>query len=109
MDFTYSEKVQTLQQRLSDFMDAWVYPAERPYRDHINAAENPWTTPPILEDLKQKAQAEGLWNLFYPKAHSDGDALTNLEYAPLAEIMGRIPGPPRCSIATHRTPAIWKP
>ncbi len=91
MDFTYSEKVQTLQQRLSDFMDAWVYPAERPYRDHINAAENPWKTPPILEDLKQKAQAEGLWNLFYPKAHSDGDALTNLEYAPLAEIMGRVP------------------
>ena len=54
------------------------------------SAENPWTTPPILEGLKQKAQAEGLWNLFYPKAHADGDALTNLEYAPLAEIMGRV-------------------
>ena len=90
MDFTYSEKVQTLQKRLGDFMDAWVYPAEKGYREYITTTENPWTTPPILEDLKQKARAEGLWNLFYPKAHADGDALTNLEYAPLAEIMGRV-------------------
>ena len=90
MDFTYSEKVQALQKQLNDFMQTHVYPVEQTYRDALAGAENPWTTPPILEDLKQKAQAEGLWNLFYPKAHSDGDALTNLEYAPLAEIMGRV-------------------
>ena len=71
-------------------MQAHVYPVEETYRDALAVAENPWTTPPILEDLKQKAQEQGLWNLFYPKAHSDGDALTNLEYAPLAEIMGRV-------------------
>ena len=90
MDFTYSEKVQALQERLNGFMEAHVYPVEETYRDALAVAENPWTTPPILEDLKQKAQEQGLWNLFYPKAHSDGDALTNLEYAPLAEIMGRV-------------------
>ena len=90
MDFTYSEKVQALQKRLNEFMQAHVYPVEQDYRNALAGAANPWTTPPILEDLKQKARAEGLWNLFYPKAHSDGDALTNLEYAPLAEIMGRV-------------------
>ena len=90
MDFTYSEKVQALQKRLNGFMQAHVYPVEQDYREALANADNPWTTPPILEDLKQKARAEGLWNLFYPKAHSDGDALTNLEYAPLAEIMGRV-------------------
>ena len=90
MDFTYSEKVQALQKRLDNFMQAHVYPVEETYRDALAAAENPWTTPPILEGLKKKARSQGLWNLFYPKAHSDGDALTNLEYAPLAEIMGRV-------------------
>ena len=90
MDFTYSEKVQALQERLNEFMQTHVYPVEEAYRDALAGAGNPWTTPPILKDLKQKARAQGLWNLFYPKAHSDGDALTNLEYAPLAEIMGRV-------------------
>ena len=90
MDFTCSAKVQALQQRLKDFMDAWIYPAEKTYRDYMAAAQNPWTTPPVLEGLKQKAREDGLWNLFYPKSPADGDALTNLEYAPLAEIMGRV-------------------
>ncbi|MXW48785.1 MAG: acyl-CoA dehydrogenase [Gammaproteobacteria bacterium] len=79
-----------MQIRLNDFMQAHVYPVEQAYREALAGADNPWTTPPILEDLKQKAREQGLWNLFYPKAHSDGDALTNLEYAPLAEIMGRV-------------------
>ena len=90
MDFNYSEKVRALQKRLDDFMDNRVYPAEQDYRAYLASAANPWTTPPVMEDLKQQARAEGLWNLFYPRAHSDGDALTNLEYAPLAEIMGRV-------------------
>ena len=90
MDFSYSEKVRTLQKRLNEFMENWIYPAEKAYREYITTTENPWTTPPVVEDLKQEARALGLWNLFYPKAHADGDALTNLEYAPLAEIMGRV-------------------
>ena len=90
MDFTYSEKVQALQERLNGFMQTHVYPVEQDYRDALARTDNPWTTPAILEDMKQKAQAEGLWNLFYPRAHSEGDALSNLEYAPLAEIMGRV-------------------
>ena len=90
MDFEYSEKVQTLQKRLTDFMEAHVYPAEAVYREHMKTTENPWASPPVMEDLKKKAKSEGLWNLFYPKAHAEGEALTNLEYAPLAEIMGRI-------------------
>ena len=71
-------------------MDAHIYPAEDEYREYVTTTENPWVTPPLMEDLKQKAMAAGLWNLFLPKAHSDGEALTNLEYAPLAEIMGRV-------------------
>lgn len=71
-------------------MDEHIYPNEEAYREYIRNTENPWVTPPIIEDLKVKAQAEGLWNLFLPKAHAKGEALTNLEYAPLAEIMGRV-------------------
>ena len=82
MDFAYSEKVQTLQKRLNEFMDTWVYPAGKTYREYMATTENPWTTPPVVEDLKQKARSDGLWNLFYPSAHSDEEALSNLEYAP---------------------------
>jgi len=90
VDFEYSEKVQGLQLRLNDFMDTHIYPAEEEYRKYLTTTENLWVTPPLMEELKQKAQAAGLWNLFLPKAHSDGESLTNLEYAPLAEIMGRV-------------------
>ena len=90
MDFTCSEKVQGLQKRLNDFMESRIYPADRCYREYMSTTDNPWTTPPVVEDLKQKARAQGLWNLFHPRSHADGDALTNLEYAPLAEIMGRV-------------------
>lgn len=90
MDFEYSEKVQDLQKRLGDFMDEHIYPKEEAYREYMTTTKNPWVTPPIIEELKIKAQAEELWNLFLPKAHSEGEALMNLEYAPLAEIMGRV-------------------
>ncbi len=88
MDFEYSEKVRTLQDRLHRFMDEHVYPNEAVHDAQLEAAPSRWHQAPILEELKLKAQAEGLWNLFMP-AHIDPAGLSNLEYAPLCEIMGR--------------------
>lgn len=88
MDFQYSDKVAGLRQKLSDFMEAHVYPAEQAYFDHIAPEATRWTIPPIMEELKTKAKAEGLWNLFLPDSDL-GAGLSNLEYAPLSEIMGR--------------------
>lgn len=89
MDFAYTEKVNALRGRISDFMDRYIFPNERTYRDQIIASGNPHHDPEILDELKAKARAEGLWNLFLPD-HEFGAGLTNLEYAPLAEIMGRV-------------------
>jgi len=91
MDFTYSDKVKALQARLSRFMDAHVYPNEYRHHEEIEANTKKgarWTPLTLIEELKTKARAEGLWNLWRPKAH--GGELTNLEYAPLCEIMGRV-------------------
>ena len=88
MDFQFSDKVGVLQDRLSSFMDAHVYPLEPEYSDHIEKAGG-WSTPPVMDELKARARTEGLWNLFLPdEEHCAG--LNNLEYAPLAEIMGRV-------------------
>jgi acyl-CoA dehydrogenase len=91
MDFSHSDKVRELQERIQAFMDAYIYPAEKPYHDELERnrrAGNPWQVTQVVEDLKHRAKAEGLWNFFLP--HSDrGAGLTNLEYAPLCEIMGR--------------------
>jgi acyl-CoA dehydrogenase len=88
MDFAYSAKVRELQDRVGRFMDEHVYPNERRYDDDI-APEAHWQPRPIVEELKPKARAAGLWNLFLPESE-DGAGLTNLEYAPLCEIMGRV-------------------
>ncbi|MEM5505633.1 acyl-CoA dehydrogenase family protein [Shewanella frigidimarina] len=89
MNFEYSEKVQALIKRVSDFMDLNVFPVEEEM--HRQVELDPWSTPPLMEELKAKAQAEGLWNLFLPVAYGKYSAgLTNLEYAPLAEIMGKV-------------------
>jgi acyl-CoA dehydrogenase len=91
MDFSHSEKVRELQERITQFMDKHVYPAEPLYHEELEKnrrAGNPWQVTRTVEDLKKKAKAENLWNLFLP--HSEhGAGLTNLEYAPLCEIMGR--------------------
>jgi len=89
MDFAYSEKVNELRDRLSDFMDRYIYPNEPTYRDQIAASGNPHYHAEIVDELKVKAKAEGLWNLFLPDKEY-GAGLSNLEYAPLAEIMGRV-------------------
>jgi acyl-CoA dehydrogenase len=89
MDFAYSDKVNALRKRLNDFMDRYIYPNEQTYRDQIKASGNPHHHAEIIDELKAKARAEGLWNLFLPDEEY-GAGLNNLEYAPLAEIMGRV-------------------
>ena len=91
MHFEFSTQVKELQERVSAFMDKHVYPNEE--RFHAEVAENRsngnvWIPTKVIEEIKPKARADGLWNLWRPKAH--GGTLTNLEYAPLCEIMGRI-------------------
>ncbi len=93
MDFGYSKKTQELQARVQAFMDEHVYPAEARYVEEIQAntaAGKRWTPVPVIEELKPKARAAGLWNLFLPESEY-GAGLTNQEYAPLSEIMGAVP------------------
>jgi acyl-CoA dehydrogenase len=70
-------------------MDECVYPAEQTFREQVHGAASPWDTPPVIEELKAEARSRGLWNLFLPRTHEYGAGLTNLQYAPLAEITGR--------------------
>jgi len=86
--FEYSDKVRKLQRQVQEFMDAHVYPNERVYEQQLEGKR--WAQPPIMEEMKAKAKAAGLWNLFLPES-KHGAGLTNLEYAPLCEIMGRSP------------------
>ncbi|HEY6378746.1 MAG TPA: acyl-CoA dehydrogenase family protein [Candidatus Dormibacteraeota bacterium] len=88
MDFAHSPRVEELRRRLLDFMDSHVYPAEPVYRQQIEAAQDPNHHPQVVEDLKLEARRRGLWNLFLPDERW-GAGLSNLEYAPLAEISGR--------------------
>lgn len=89
MNFEYSDKVKYLQKKLTAFMDEYIYPNEGTYYEQNHTGER-WKVIPIIEELKPKAKAEGLWNLFLPESEH-GAGLTNLEYAPLCEIMGRVP------------------
>ncbi|MCH7509673.1 MAG: acyl-CoA dehydrogenase family protein [Proteobacteria bacterium] len=89
MNFQNSDKVSQLAERLEKFMNAHIYPVEQSYRQAIQAAENRWVTPALMNELKEKARKEDLWNLFLPD-DEHGAGLGNLEYAPLAEIMGRV-------------------
>src|SRR5579863_3993263 len=91
MDFSHSEKVRLLQEQLERFMDDHIYPAELRFHEEMDKnrqAGNPWQPTRVMEELKVKARAENLWNLFLPHS-KHGAGLTNLEYAPLCEIMGR--------------------
>ena len=90
MNFEYSDKVSRLRERVTEFMNEYVYPNEAAYEEYIDASEDRWVIPPVMEELKAKAKEAGLWNLFLPESEY-GAGLTNLEYAPLAEIMGRSP------------------
>ena len=92
MDFDYSPRQREWMKRVGDFMNEYIYPAEDTYNEQMRVARekgNPWIAVPVVEELKKKAKAQGLWNLFLNESEH-GAGLTNLEYAPLAEIMGRV-------------------
>ncbi|MGH8708530.1 MAG: acyl-CoA dehydrogenase family protein, partial [Burkholderiales bacterium] len=88
MDFEYSPKVQEMRKRLIAFMDEHIYPNEPAYYAHTRSDKR-WTPVPVIEALKPKARKAGLWNLFLPHSRRAPEGLSNLEYAPLCEIMGR--------------------
>jgi acyl-CoA dehydrogenase len=88
VNFDHSPKVQELQSRLSAFMDQNVYPNEKRFHEEVATGDR-WEPTQVVEGLKVKARAAGLWNLFLPQSHR-GAGLTNVEYAPLCEIMGRV-------------------
>jgi acyl-CoA dehydrogenase len=99
MDFTFDEKTEDYRKRLLAFMDEYVYPAEASF----HAEDHGWETPPVIGRLQAQARSAGLWNLFLPGEHGAG--LTNLQYAPLAEITGRSPfiAPPALNCAAPDT------
>ncbi|MEV5008827.1 acyl-CoA dehydrogenase family protein [Streptomyces sp. NPDC093064] len=90
MDFAFDARTEELRARLLAFMDEYVYPAEAVAEEQRPALASPWDTPAVVEELKAEARRQGLWNLFLPDAEY-GAGLTNLQYAPLAEITGRSP------------------
>ena len=92
MDFEYSEKTRGLLSRLGAFMDEHVYPNEKRFREEVATGDR-WQPVPLLDTLKKEARAQGLWNLFLPDSEY-GAGLTNTDYAPLCEIMGRVPWAP---------------
>src|ERR671931_356386 len=91
MDFSFDATTQELRERLLRFMDECVHPAEERFRAEVAQADDRWQTPPVIEELKATARERGLWNLFLPAIHEHGAGLTNVQYAPLAEITGRSP------------------
>src|SRR5689334_5517890 len=94
MDFALDSRTEELREQLLDFMATRIEPAERTFHEQLAAMDDPfaWSTAPVLQELRAAARERGLWNLFLPGApdgHSLGAGLTNLQYAPLAEITGR--------------------
>lgn len=89
MNFDYSDKSKELQAKLQEFVDAYIKPVDKEYSDWVNDHDNLWKVWPKMDALKEKAKKAGLWNLFLPTEYGElSPGLTNLEYAPLAEIMG---------------------
>ncbi len=106
VDFEFSDRCKDLRERLLAFMDEHVHPNEPVYEDQLRQSGHPHAHPPVMEELKERARELGLWNLFLPEPSEDADApgLSNLDYAPLAEIMGRSHiGPEACNCAAPDT------
>ncbi|MER6874617.1 hypothetical protein ABT279_31115, partial [Amycolatopsis sp. NPDC000673] len=89
MDFAFDARTEELRGQLLEFMDSHVYPAEAVFHEQLAARTDPWSPPPVVDELKAEARKRGLWNFFLPGDHGAG--LTNLQYAPLAEITGSSP------------------
>jgi acyl-CoA dehydrogenase len=104
MDFEFDATTERLRAELTAFMTEQVYPAEPVFAEQVASASDPWSPPPVVERLKAAARARGLWNLFLPDTEH-GAGLTNLQYAPLAEIMGRSPAlaPEACNCSAPDT------
>jgi len=104
MDFALSPVAQDLRDRLLEFMDSHVYPAEAVFAEQLRAGGDPHRHPPVMAELKAEARARGLWNLFLPHRTEWTEGLSNLDYAPLAEIMGRSPlAPEACNCSAPDT------
>src|SRR5256714_13694689 len=88
MDFEYSKKTKMYMEQLTDFMNKYIYPNEHVFHEQLDAGPSRWQIPPIMEGVKAVAKERGLWTLFLPESRN-GAGLTNLEYAPLCEVMGR--------------------
>src|SRR5215467_13239403 len=94
MDFEYSDRTKALLEKLNKFMDEVIYPAEPVYEEQLNSAKDRWQLPPVMEECKAEARKRGLWNMFLPADRDTGDThgtmgLSNLEYAPICEVLGR--------------------
>ena len=94
MDFEYSDRSKALLEKLNKFMDEVIYPAEPIYEEQMEKAKDRWQLPPIIEECKAEAKKRGLWNMFLPADRETGDThgtmgLSNLEYAPICEVLGR--------------------
>jgi len=94
MDFEYSDRTKALLEKLHKFMDEVIYPAEPVYEEQMEKAKDRWQLPPIIEECKAEAKKRGLWNMFLPADRDSGDThgtmgLSNLEYAPICEVLGR--------------------
>ncbi len=87
--FEHSDKTKDLIARVKAFMDEHIYPNEHRYHEEVNAGDDRWQPTQVVEEMKAKAKAAGLWNLFLPES-AHGAGLTNLEYAPLCEEMGKV-------------------
>ena len=107
MEFEYSAKTKMYLEQITDFMGKHIYPNEQTFKEQLDSGPTRWQVPPIMEELKAKARERGLWNLFLPESQR-GAGLTNLEYAPLCELMGRSPIAPETSTAPRPTPATWR-
>jgi len=90
MEFEYSKKTKMYMEQLVDFMNKHIYPNESVFREQLDSQADRWQVPPIMEELKARARERGLWNLFLPESEY-GPGLSNLEYAPICELMGRTP------------------
>jgi acyl-CoA dehydrogenase len=90
MDFSYDARTEDLRAQIASFLDEFIYPAEAEFARQVESADDPWAQPPMIATLQQRARERGLWNLFLA-GREGGAGLTNLQYAPLAELMGRSP------------------